>query len=54
MTTTPIQSDVLEILRTLPSESVRLFDLNITVPNPTMPSYHERQHPDDGSWNLSL
>jgi hypothetical protein len=29
MTTPPTQSDVLEILRTLPSESVRLFDLNI-------------------------
>jgi hypothetical protein len=29
MTTTPIQSDVLEILRTLPPKSVRLFHLNI-------------------------
>ena len=37
MTTTPIQSDVLEILRTLQPEIVRLFHLNIAVPNPTMP-----------------
>jgi hypothetical protein len=36
MTTTPIQSDVLEILRALPSDGVHVFDLNIMVPNPTM------------------